>query len=85
MSPEAERTPVLAHSCQCGARWGGANTAHCAADCHRTFTAVGPFDLHRRGGVCLEPEAVGLQLAAGRPYECWGGGTPEGKIFTPIR
>lgn len=53
--------------------------------CHRTFTAVGPFDLHRRNGACLEPEVVGLQLAVGRPYECWGGGTPEGKVFTPIR
>lgn len=43
----------LPHSCgKCDARWSGLNTAHCAADgCHRTFSGVSAFDLHRIGGV----------------------------------
>lgn len=71
MAPEATRAPVLPHSCQCGTRWGGANTSHCGS-CHVTFSAVGPFDLHRRGGGCLTPQEAGLQLIGGRPYDCWG-------------
>lgn len=73
MPPEAASAPVVPHSCACGARWGGANTSHCAAKgCHQTFSSVGTFDLHRRGGACLSPQDAGMQLVGGRPYECWG-------------
>jgi hypothetical protein len=51
-------------TCGCGARWTGRRTAHCAA-CHRTFGGVGGFDRHRRGGACLEPADVGLELRGG--------------------
>lgn len=71
MPPEVERTPQLAHSCQCGARWGGANTSHCGS-CHVIFSGVTSFDRHRRAGLCLDPAAAGLRLVGGRPYECWG-------------
>lgn len=63
----------LPHGCRCGARWGGSNTAHCAAvGCHRTFAAVGGFDAHRRDGRCLDPATIGMAQVAGRPYQCWG-------------
>jgi len=38
---------IAPHSCRCGARWTGQRMAHCAADCHRTFTSVTAFDRHR--------------------------------------
>lgn len=41
----------------CPAVWTGVNRAHCSG-CHATFNAVGLFDLHRRGGVCLDPEEI---------------------------
>jgi hypothetical protein len=37
----------------------GSNACHCAA-CHRTFTAITPFDLHQRLDgervVCMDPK-----------------------------
>lgn len=48
----------------CDARWGGFNTAHCAS-CHVTFSTVGNFDRHRRGGECLDP--LSLTDREGRP------------------
>lgn len=60
----------LPHHCNgCTARWDGYNTCHCAA-CHRTFTTIKNFDLHRRGQ-CLPPAAVGL-VRSDRTYECFG-------------
>lgn len=48
------------HTCACGARWTGTRMAHCGA-CHATFTTVGNFDRHRRGGRgCREPAEAGL-------------------------
>jgi hypothetical protein len=63
---------ALPHSCgRCPARWSGANTAHCGG-CHQTFGGVRAFDLHRRGGVCLEPADAGLQLLPLRATPVWG-------------
>lgn len=31
--------------------------AHCGA-CHRTFTGVSNFDLHRRAGICTTPAGM---------------------------
>lgn len=62
---------LLPHGHSCGARWSGANTSHCGA-CHRTFSSVGTFDRHRRGGACLDPAGVGMSLLTGRAYEVWG-------------
>jgi len=45
----------------CDARWGGFNTSHCAA-CHVTFSTVGNFDRHRRGGVCVDPAEFGMAV-----------------------
>jgi hypothetical protein len=53
---------------RCPARWGGANTSHCAA-CHETFSTVANFDRHRLGGACLPPADRGLVLNS-RGY--WG-------------
>lgn len=59
------------HACgHCDARWFGRRTCHCGS-CHRTFTGVGPFDAHRRQGICVDPTAAGL-VDAGRIYPCWG-------------
>lgn len=65
------------HGCaRCSKRWGGLNTAHCAA-CHETFTGLTAFDKHRDGShskgtrACLEPAEVGL-VDANRAYPCWG-------------
>jgi hypothetical protein len=62
----------LPHGCKCGARWSGGRTAHCPADCHKTFSGVTGFDAHRRNGQCLDPASIGLTLQPGRAYECWG-------------
>ena len=63
----------LPHACRCGARWAGSRTCHCAAaGCHLTFTSVGSFDAHRKGGRCNPPADVGLVLIPGRAYEVWG-------------
>jgi len=65
-------TEDLPHGCRCGARWSGSNTAHCGAQCHRTFSGIRPFDDHRRDGVCVDPATIGMSLVPGRAYECWG-------------
>jgi hypothetical protein len=55
----AGHAPPYVPHCRCGARWTGLSRAHCAG-CHRTFSAVTAFDLHRRGGACLDPADAGL-------------------------
>lgn len=47
----------------CGQECGAVTPAqaHCSA-CHRTFGGVSGFDRHRRGGVCLDPEGLGMTL-----------------------
>jgi hypothetical protein len=46
--------------------------AHCAADCHRTFTTVRNFDRHRRDGRCLHPADVGLVPRERAGYVAFG-------------
>lgn len=41
----------------CTTVWVGHLICHCAT-CHLTFTAVGGFDLHRRGGACHTPDQL---------------------------
>ncbi|GGM53515.1 hypothetical protein ACFFX1_54855 [Dactylosporangium sucinum] len=70
----------LPHSCRCSVRWAGSRTCHCAvAGCHLTFTSVGAFDAHRKGGRCNPPAEVGLVLIPGRAYEVWGTRAAEGE------
>lgn len=64
-------THGLPWACRCGTRWSGTRTAHCSA-CHRTFTGVGPFDRHRRGGHCLDPADVGLEAIDRGAYTAYG-------------
>jgi hypothetical protein len=44
-------------SCACGARWTGLTRAHCSG-CHLTFSGITAFDLHRRGGGCVDPSTL---------------------------
>jgi hypothetical protein len=39
----------------CTTTWTGVSAAHCGS-CHETFSGVGAFDYHRRGGVCVPPQ-----------------------------
>lgn len=64
----------LPHSCPCGERWSGLNTAHCTFGCHATFSGVTSFDKHQKSGKCVDPADVGLELLD-RRYPCWG--TPK--------
>lgn len=83
----------MSHGCNgCSNRWGGLNTAHCAA-CHETFTTVTAFDKHRSGSHakgtrhCLPPEEAGLVLAS-RDYRCWGwdaGSYPSRRNLSVVR
>lgn len=63
---------TLPYTCRCGTRWNGTRTAHCAAQCHRTFTGVTGFDAHRRDGQCVDPASLGMVVIPGRAYEVWG-------------
>lgn len=60
----------LPHQHRCGTRWSGSLTAHCGACC-RTFTGIGSFDYHRRGGTCADPASIGMVPADGRAYQAW--------------
>lgn len=55
----------MAFTCSgCDETWTALAAAHCggSAGCHRTFSGVGLFDLHRSAygqhGHCLDPETV---------------------------
>lgn len=51
------------YSCRlCSNKWSAQSAAHCAADCHETFSGVTFFDAHRKAGTCLDPESLGLGL-----------------------
>ena len=64
---------TLPHTCGgCDARWSGYRTAHCGSGCHLTFTGVTTFDMHRNGGRCLRPHAMGMVTVPGRASEVWG-------------
>lgn len=61
------------HTCgSCGARWAGSSTAHCAAQCHLTFTTVNTFDRHRVNGECRDPADSGLHAYQRAGYIAWG-------------
>lgn len=66
------------HGCgQCDARWSGFLTSHCGG-CHRTFSGLTAFDLHRDGSHskgtrhCVDPESVGLVENSRVGYVVWG-------------
>ena len=40
----------------CGG-WTGLSTCHCSA-CHRTFTGITAFDVHRQNYRCLDPATI---------------------------
>jgi hypothetical protein len=42
---------------ECDTRWTGLLTCHCGA-CHRLFSSVRTFDIHRTGGRCNDPAAL---------------------------
>ena len=82
----AERTPT--HNTVAGNRprnaigcgrcdnwWTGLTSCHCGA-CHRTFTGLRAFDMHRAGSHakgtrhCVDPATVGL-VPAGRAWPGW--------------
>ncbi|AYR02438.1 hypothetical protein SEA_AFFECA_55 [Gordonia phage Affeca] len=64
-------TPQPPHTCRCGARWSALGACHCSG-CHRTFTALTPFDRHRRGDQCLDPATLGLIEHQRSGYTAWG-------------
>jgi hypothetical protein len=62
----------------CDHRWTGLSACHCAA-CHRTFTGIRAFDIHRTGGHCNDPVtlvnrngAPRLVPAARQHWTGWG-------------
>jgi hypothetical protein len=71
---EVTKTPPFGCA-RCSTRWGGYNTAHCGG-CHRTFTSVRSFDMHRRGGRCNDPAAFGLVVNS-RGYWAQAGTKPR--------
>lgn len=64
--------PALPHTCRCGARWAGNATAHCAADCHKTFTSPTSFRAHRKDGHCKTPRGAGLIRTQRAGYVAYG-------------
>ncbi len=76
----------------CGGRWTGLTACHCSGkNCHRTFTSLSAFDLHRSGSHargtrhCLDPATVlsqtgeRLLVPANKPWPGWSGpGSWEG-------
>lgn len=44
----------MTHRCKQGCEWGGLLTCHCSR-CHRTFSAIDPFDRHVGTRGCLDP------------------------------
>jgi hypothetical protein len=60
----------LPHTCQCGQRWSGEETAHCPT-CHHTFGGTTPFDYHRRNGQCSITRTLHMELDTRRAFPCW--------------
>jgi hypothetical protein len=51
--------PARITCARCGAHWTGLTTCHCgAAQCHRTFTGIRAFDIHRASGQCHDPATL---------------------------
>jgi hypothetical protein len=74
------------YSCACGAGWTGDRLAHCGA-CHATFTTVGNFDRHRRGGLGCRPPAeaglVGRETPSGVRWSAPGADVPKAARLVP--
>lgn len=50
----------------CDTEWTGLGKCHCGArECHRTFSGVTLFDLHRSRGKCVDPAT--LRTKDGKP------------------
>lgn len=85
--PTEDATPDQTHNTQipknavwhgeCGLWWTGAERSH-ASCCHRTFSSLSAFDLHRKGLRCNDPAEIGL-VAREKPYgTLWGWPAPVG-------
>lgn len=55
-------------TCGKGCKWDGLSKAHCAAECHLTYSRESSFNRHRRGGKCLTPEEAGLEARQGNDF-----------------
>jgi len=82
--PESRSTPRTGSSnrprdaitcSRCDGWWSGLTSAHCS-NCHRTFTSVSAFDMHRAGSHAkgtrhyVDPASVVL-VPAGRGWPGW--------------
>ena len=60
----------------CGGWWTGLISCHCAG-CHRSFTGVGAFDIHRSRGKCADPATILTKtgehalIPADKPWPGW--------------
>lgn len=83
MADDTMEIPQHAIWHSCGAWWTGAGRGHCGG-CHETFSSQTSFDVHRRGGRCLDPVEAGL---VGRPRRWgteWGWPAPEVARFDRV-
>ena len=55
----ATKAPVTHTRCRCGG-------------CGEVFSTVGNFDRHRRGGECVCPAALGMEIKTGPGGTWWG-------------
>jgi hypothetical protein len=72
----SSKRPSTAIACaRCDNWWTGLTACHCSA-CHRTFTGIKAFDMHRAGSHargtrhCVDPVSVGL-VPAGKSWPGW--------------
>lgn len=75
--PDVKTLPRDAITCpRCGNWWTGLISCHCGA-CHCSFTGIGAFDIHRRGGKCVDPETILTKtgepalIPANKPWPGW--------------
>lgn len=66
----------------CPHKWQGTQACHCPT-CHYTFSGESTFKLHRSGGMCLDPRAVGLVPVVGRTSLIWGTPSKEPEAALP--
>ena len=65
VSEPSKRAPVLTRCPHCNGTWTGLTTCHCSS-CHRTFSSISAFDMHRSGSHaestrhCVDPASAGL-------------------------
>jgi len=55
--PQSQKPPLLIECNGCVNAWTGSSACHCCG-CHRTFTGVTAFDIHRTGGTCNPPTSL---------------------------